>query len=179
MSDDVLTLLTRDHRAVETLLGRFDSIAPADRASYFCEVTQNLVAHEVSEELVVYPALREHSEQGEAVTEARLGEQAEAEETLAQMEDLDPRSAEFTTEFKKLRQAVLAHAQAEESSVFSLLERLTTIEQRQEMGDRYEKAKTTAPTHPHPHAPDTPPGNIVMGPVAAIFDRARDALHRA
>lgn len=32
-----------------------------------------------------------------------------------------------------------------------------------------------APTHPHPSAPDTPPGNLVAGPVGALFDRIRDA----
>jgi hypothetical protein len=33
-----------------------------------------------------------------------------------------------------------------------------------------------APTHPHPHAPSTPPGNVVAGAAASIVDKARDAL---
>jgi hypothetical protein len=36
-----------------------------------------------------------------------------------------------------------------------------------------------APTHPHPNAPDTPPGNMVLGPVAALADRFRDAMRKA
>ncbi len=72
---------------------------------------------------------------------------------------------------------MLAHAEAEESTTFPLLERITTTDERQELGARYQKAKDRAPTHPHPHAPDTPPGNKLLGPVAAIFDRARDAVH--
>ena len=43
------------------------------------------------------------------------------------------------------------------------------------MGERYERAKASAPTHPHPHAPNTPPGNVVLGPIAALADRIRDA----
>lgn len=49
------------------------------------------------------------------------------------------------------------------------------VDERVELGRRYVKAKDAAPTHPHPHAPDTPPGNVVLGPVAALVDRVRDA----
>jgi Thiamine pyrophosphate enzyme, N-terminal TPP binding domain len=38
----------------------------------------------------------------------------------------------------------------------------------------HEEAAT--PTHPRPRAPDTPPGNRLLGPVAALFDKARDAI---
>jgi hypothetical protein len=31
-----------------------------------------------------------------------------------------------------------------------------------------------APTHPHPNAPDTPPGNVVGGAAAGMLDKARD-----
>ncbi|MGH9092462.1 MAG: hemerythrin domain-containing protein [Acidimicrobiales bacterium] len=178
MTQDVLTLLTQDHQAAEALLQGFDDTVPADRAEYFCEVAHTLVGHEVAEELVVYPALRAGSEKSEEITEARLGEQAQVEQTLAELEDLDPQSGAFTNKFKKLRDAVVAHAKAEESTAFPLLKQATTAQQRKELGDRYQKAHDTAPTHPHPHAPDTPPGNKIAGPIAALFDRTRDAVHR-
>ena len=110
---------------------------------------------------------------------ARIAEQSAAEELLSEMESLDTSSAEFATKFQKLRSEVLAHAEAEESTAFPLLEEATSLEQRQELGERYTKAKESAPTHPHPHSPDTPPGNKLLGPVAAAFDRARDAVQRA
>jgi hypothetical protein len=44
------------------------------------------------------------------------------------------------------------------------------------LGERYKQAKAAAPTHPHPHAPDTPPANVVSGPVTALADRVRDAI---
>jgi hypothetical protein len=43
----------------------------------------------------------------------------------------------------------------------------------------FEKAKKTAPTHPHPSTPNTPGANMALGPVAAVFDRARDAVSSA
>jgi hemerythrin superfamily protein len=178
MAQDILTALKNDHHAVETLLDRFDDTDTDARGEYLCEVVQTLVGHEVAEELVVYPVITEESEKGEEVSQERLDEQAEAEQTLSELEDLDPRSGAFTNKFKKLREAVLAHARAEEATAFPLLEKATTAEQRRDLTGRYQKAKDSAPTHPHPHAPDKPPGNRVVGPVAAVFDRARDAVQR-
>jgi hypothetical protein len=39
-------------------------------------------------------------------------------------------------------------------------------------------AKKAAPTRPHPKAPATPPGNIVVGATAAMVDKVRDAVTR-
>ena len=56
-----------------------------------------------------------------------------------------------------------AHAQAEENGAFRLLQQSEDADARMTLGQRYEKAKRAAPTHPHPHAPDSPPGNVVLG----------------
>lgn len=174
---DILDLLKKDHQAAEAMLGRFDDVPAADRDEYFCEVVHTLVGHEVAEEMVLYPTIREEGSNGRQVADARLAEQAEAEQLLADMESEATNSAGFTAKFQKLRDAVLSHAEGEESTAFPMLANGTTIEERAEMGSRYENAKDRAPTHPHPHAPDTPPANKLLGPVAALFDRARDAVH--
>ena len=175
---DILVLLDDDHRAVEEMLGQFDDLVLADREHYFWTVVAELVAHEVAEELVVYPAIRSDAPDGDAQADARIKEQSEAEEKLAEMEKIDRSSVEFVTQFAQLRSAVLAHAQAEEDHIFPILRSVKDPSTRIEMGAKYEKAKAKAPTHPHPNAPDTPPGNKVLGPIAALFDRARDAARR-
>lgn len=38
------------------------------------------------------------------------------------------------------------------------------------------RAYSSAPTRPHPSAPDTSPGNAIAGPVAALSDRIRGAV---
>lgn len=176
---DIVDLLQSDHEQAKTLLNRFDATGPHDREQYFCEVVNELVKHEVAEEVVVYPVIREEAPDGEREADARIKEQSEAEQMLSDMEKLDATSSEFEQKFKELRAAVLGHAMAEEENVFPLLRALERSEERRELGERYEKAKATAPSHPHPHAPDTPPGNVVLGPVAAVFDKARDALKGA
>jgi hemerythrin superfamily protein len=172
---DVIELLLADHGAAKALLGRFDDVVPAQRADYFCEVVTELVRHEVAEELVVYPIIRQ-APGGDKEADTRIAEQSKAEELLAEMEKVDASSSEFATRFMNLRQAVLAHASSEETTTFPLLKETEDEESRRALGGRYEHAKSTAPTHPHPHAPDTPPGDVILGPIAALFDKARDAL---
>jgi hemerythrin superfamily protein len=139
-------------------------------------VVHELVRHEVAEELVVYPALRSDASGGDREADARIHEQSEAEEMLAEMQNLDACTAEFQAKFVKLREAVLQHAKAEESGAFVMLGQAENTDARAKLGARYESAKASAPTHPHPHSPDTPPGNKILGPVAAFADKLRDAI---
>jgi hemerythrin superfamily protein len=173
---DVIQLLEADHHQAEQLLARFETTSAGQRASYFCEVVNELVRHEVAEEVVVYPALRKNAPGGDAEADARIREQSEAERLLKEMESMDAQSAQFETSFRHLRDAVLSHAQAEENGAFRLLQQSENADARMTLGQRYEKAKRAAPSHPHPHAPDSPPGNVVLGPIAAVFDKVRDAI---
>jgi len=177
--NDVIQSLETDHRQAEQLLARFDTISMDQRDSYFCEVVNELIRHEVAEEIVVYPALRKDAPGGDAEADARIHEQSQAESLLKDMESMDAKSAEFDKSFHNLRDAVLSHAKAEESGAFRLLEQSEDPEARAKLAQRYETAKRAAPTHPHPHAPDSPPGNMVLGPVAALFDKVRDAVSKS
>ena len=174
---DIVQILLEDHREVKQLFERFDADMDLDaRDELFRELTTTIVRHEVAEEETVYPALRGTGEQGERESDARIDEQSEAEELLRSMEQLDVMSEKFELAFHRLHGAVLQHAQNEEAEAFPLLRSVTTHEDRRQMGERYEHAKQSAPSHPHPHAPDTPPGNRIAGPIAAVADRVRDAF---
>jgi hemerythrin superfamily protein len=175
---DIIQLLLADHRDIEELLGRLETVPLEDRADYFTTVVLELVAHEVGEEHVVYPIIR-HTPGGEAEAKARIAEESAAEGLLIGLQKLDPTSAEFATKFATLKDAVLAHARAEEATTFPLLAELEDGESRVALGGRFTHAKSVAPTHPHPHTPHSPPGNLVLDPVAALFDRARNAMKGA
>jgi hemerythrin superfamily protein len=174
-STDIVQLLKSDHEKVKQMFSKINSAGADERESLFWQLVSELVRHEVAEEVVMYPTIRSEAPDGEAEVEPRLEEQAEAEEKLATMEKEDPHSESFALQLSQLEKAVLAHAEAEESNIFPLLRALEDQNELVALGERYEKAKASAPTHPHPHAPDTPPGNKVVGPVAGLFDKARDA----
>lgn len=173
-ADDVVLLLEEDHRMVEQKFEELSLAGPATRGELFWKLTNDLVRHEVAEEVVVYPALR-HLAGGDQVADARIAEQSEAEAQLAKMEKMDAESPEFVAELATLKAAVLKHAKSEEETAFMMLRGSVETPQRVELGQRYVKAKDAAPTHPHPNAPDTPPGNVLLGPLAALIDRIRDA----
>lgn len=173
---DIVTLLRQDHKDAKRLLGELEGIGLEHREDWFRTVASTLVRHEVAEEEIVYPELRRSVPGGAEVADARIAEQAAAEEAMAMIEKIDPRSEDFVPGMIQLRQDVLEHAAHEEAEVFPLLEQYEDQPRRAVMGERYEKAKAAAPTHPHPHAPDRPPGNVLLGPVAATIDHIRDAV---
>lgn len=176
MPTNLIQLLLEDHQQAKHLLERFDAVPASQKDEAFCELTYTLVRHEVAEEEVVYPAVRRYVDGGDDLADMRIAEQAQAEQLLADMEKAGVQSAEFATLLSTLRADVLAHAETEEQSVFPELSANVHEDELRTLGKRYETAKKVAPTHPHPHAPDTPPGNLVMGPVAAVVDRVRDAV---
>jgi len=173
---DILTQLLADHRTIADMFDRWHRTPTEDRAEYFCELVPLLIGHEVAEEKIVFPAIRGVDEGTGPSVAVRIEEQAEAEQLLADMGRMDPVTEQFTDAFGRLAVSVSAHAQREEDEVFPLLDRYRDVLDRPTLGIRYERAKSAAPTHPHPHAPDTPPGNLVLEPVVAMVDRIRDAL---
>ena len=108
-----------------------------------------------------------------------MKEESEAEQLLKAMEKMDPDSAEFEQSFTKLRTEVDNHARAEETEEFPKVEQAEDSAQLEKMGKALEAAKALAPTHPHPSTPNTPIANVLVGPFAAVADRARDAVREA
>ena len=141
--DGVVNLLSQDHQSAEQRLDEFMESDPEARPELFWKLTDELVRHEVAEEVVVYPAVRKLGR--DSIANARIAEQSEAEEQLARMEKLEPSAPEFMAEFTDLRAAVLEHAKREESEVFSLLANAPS-ELQVELGQRYQTAKRAAPT---------------------------------
>jgi hemerythrin superfamily protein len=178
-TDDIVTKLLKDHQQAKQMLSRMQQGGTSKAREMFWDLTKELVRHEIAEEEVVYPEVRKTVPNGERLADARIKEQAEAEELLKKMEKAGADDKGFPANFEKLHKAVLEHAEKEERLIFEPMRTAIDAERRATLGQRYEKAKAAAPTHPHPGAPDTPPGNIVLGPVAALIDRARDAMHKA
>ncbi|MGZ7011152.1 MAG: hemerythrin domain-containing protein [Ilumatobacteraceae bacterium] len=133
-AQDVVEVLQTQHDQVRDLLRRIDRAAGSERAQPFAELVRQLKAHEAAEESVVYPALRTLGNEASAVADRRVAEEKEAEKVIAELEKMDPASAEFTEGFAKFRGAVEKHASAEESEVFPLLTDKLGDDTRRELG---------------------------------------------
>jgi hemerythrin superfamily protein len=177
---DGLDLLMNDHRGLEHLHQRLRSAGEdAERASLAREIVRELSVHATVEEQHLYPLVRETLDDGDALADHALEEHQTIKERLLELDRTDADDAALIQRVDDVMAAVAHHVQEEERVLFARLRSVLDGQRLRELGDQMEKAKTGAPTRPHPHAPNTPPGNLIAGPAAALVDRARDAIDGA
>ncbi|MFF1400673.1 hemerythrin domain-containing protein [Streptomyces sp. NPDC058287] len=175
-SPDVIAELTADHREVDELFARIEDITPgsAERKNLADQLTIELVRHAVAEEQHLYPAVREHVENGGALADKELADHGRVEELLKELESTDADALEFTQLLVKLKVEVFTHVKDEEDNLFPQLREACHPFVLESLGEKVRSAKKTAPTRPHPAAPDTPPANKLLAPGVGLVDRARD-----
>jgi hemerythrin superfamily protein len=173
---DAIEFLLEQHAQARQLLAEIDGARGEARRKPFERLVRLLAVHETAEEEVIYPVLRWADSESGRVADARLAEEGEAKKALADLESTDIRSAEFDERFATFKQMVLRHAANEEREVFPRVRASRSPDQLVALGDALRAAERVAPTHPHPHGPESATGNLVVGPFVAIVDRVRDAL---
>ncbi|GGO90339.1 hemerythrin domain-containing protein [Wenjunlia tyrosinilytica] len=175
---NVIEELTADHREVEELFARIEIQPVGDkrRRELVDELTIELVRHSVAEEQYLYPAVREHLEGGDALADKEIEDHAKAERMLKDLEGREADDERFDSLVALLKFEVTDHVRDEEGRLFPMLASACGPQVLDELGDKVRKAKRTAPTRPHPAAPDTPPANRLLGPGVGLVDRARDMI---
>jgi hemerythrin-like domain-containing protein len=170
---DAIELLTADHRAVEELFSRFEATgarAHKRREQLVEKMIAALSMHAAIEERVFYPAARrEVPASNDGVLEA-LEEHHVVKWTLSELDGLDPAHERYAAKVMVLIESVRHHVEEEEGELFPQVRKSLGKQRLEELGRQLADAKSSAPTRPHPQAPDTPPGNIVAQTVTAPFD---------
>jgi hemerythrin superfamily protein len=174
--DEVVAFLKAQHNLIEDM---FDQVLhasdPEAREKPFVQLRQLLAVHETAEEMVVHPRVRREVEGMDSIVDARLEEEHDAKELLSAIEKLDVTSQEFIDEFTKLRDAVLDHAQHEETYEFPKLQEELNAEELKRLTKAVQAAEAIAPTRPHPGV-ESAKLNFAVGPFASMLDRARDLI---
>ncbi|KAB8196747.1 hemerythrin domain-containing protein [Nonomuraea phyllanthi] len=176
---DVIAVLVTDHREVEQMFSELEHMKGgiSDQAKTLAEkVVIELVRHSIAEEEHLYPAVRQHVPGGGKLADQEIAEHADAEETMKRLEGLEPGDNDFWPTMGLLMSQIRDHIREEENDLFPRLRESCPPEQLVDLGGKVERAKKTAPTRPHPSAPDTPPGNKLLAPGAGLVDRIRDAI---
>lgn len=171
---NALTLLKQDHQNVEALFERFEKASADDheeKTRIAEKVIEHLSTHAVIEEQVLYPALRDRLPEDEFTVLEALEEHHAAKMMLNELEKTPAAHERFDAKFTVLMENVRHHVQEEETDLFPKARDAFTVQELEELGDALATAKAAAPTRPHPFAPDTPPGNILIGLPVAILDR--------
>jgi hemerythrin superfamily protein len=173
---DVVAYLKGQHEQIKALFGKVLNARGTERASAFYELRRLMAIHETAEEEVVHPAARRAlMSVGDSIVSARLREEHKAKVALVELESLDTASAAFETKLRALQTDVLAHAESEEREEFSKLGEALTSKHLERMRTVAEFAEMMAPTRPHPGV-ESAAANMLLGPFAAMVDRARDLL---
>jgi hemerythrin superfamily protein len=178
---DVVELLSADHREferifreLEQLTGSTDPDALARKRALVDEVSIGLVKHSVAEETQVYPRVQAEVDAEEA--ERAKHEHDSAEETMKQLERLDPSDPRYDEEIRTLIREIRTHVEHEEGRMFTELRASFDRPELVRMAEQVERIKAIAPTRPHPLTPNEGALRTVVGPVAALIDHLRDAV---
>jgi hemerythrin superfamily protein len=172
---DGITLLEQDHRTVERLYEEYQSATDADRKQQIVHtITRELSIHAEIEEMHLYPLAADVVDDGEDLAEHSKEEHQEVKETLDQIDSMSVGDEGFDEKLAEMMADVSHHVAEEESELFPKLRASIDDERLMELGRKLQTAKATAPTRPHPGAPNSSIGSKLLGPGTAMVDKARD-----
>lgn len=180
---DAIAVLKADHRQVTALFDRFEGLgdrAHATRQRTLQRITEELSIHAGIEENVFYPAVRARfAERDESMVLEALEEHHVVKVLLRELESMDPRSERYVAKAKVLREIVDHHVEEEESELFTQVRDAFSRSELRDLGAELEAARKTAPSRPHPSAPDEPPASTVANVLTAPLDAAASITNRA
>ena len=175
---DMVSVLVTDHAEMKQYFRELEAATdPEERRDIADKLTAEVARHSVAEEMFLYPAARKALPNGDELIDEELEEHSEVEELLKRWEGMKGDHPEFMSLFAQIRDGLLHHIdEEEEPKLFPEMQSALSKEEQEDLGAKITKAKKLAPTRPHPSAPDSPPGNIVLGVPTGIMDRIRDAM---
>ncbi|MFF8596880.1 hemerythrin domain-containing protein [Streptomyces sp. NPDC015220] len=174
---DAIELLKHDHRMVEQLFRDYHAAASETQRRGVIELAvRELSKHAALEEMMFYPMARKVLPDGARKIDEHLSEHLAVKKLLLALDKLpagDDREGDLMTQLKR---EIEEHVREEEGELMPELREHVSQQDLDELGRLIDEAKRSAPTRPHPNAPDQPPALTVIGPVAAAYDRFRDRL---
>ena len=174
---DAITMLTTDHREVERLYAEFQRAGMPDthrRQELANQIIRELSVHAVVEEQYLYPLTAEAVHDGEELADHSLEEHQGIKDRLAELDGMEATDPGYDQKLAEVMATVSHHVEEEEGDLFPRLRQSVGTDRLAEVGEKMHRAKAVAPTRPHPSAPDTPPGNKILGAFAAVADKVRD-----
>jgi hypothetical protein len=174
---DAIKFLKRQHDEVEKLFKRYEQ-NPQKGGELFGRIERAIVPHAIIEEMHLYPLVRERVPYGERLAEHSLHDHKEVEDALEKIGGLIADHMPFDITMQRVIDRVRHHVREEEqdNGLFDQLRAALSQRELDELGRTLERSWKIAPTRAHPLAPDTPPGNIVLGVPMGVVDRVRDRI---
>lgn len=178
---DLYPSLKSDHDRAWELLNSLTGGAgdyppgPSRRRRLAQQLVSLLSAHELSEELVVWPAVRRFCREGTELAAVALEQERNLRRALNELSSISP-SQEFDECVNTVAAQARTHFSYEQSQAWPRLADSLSAVCAYELAGRWRIARATAATKPHPHVPADP---RVLGPAMPLLsavDRMRGAL---
>ena len=171
---DAITLLTADHRQVESLYAQTGD-GTDFRQPAIDEIVRLLSIHDAIEKQLLYPTLRERVEGGNAMADRSIREHQKVAELLYQADQGDQPQAVLAA-LRETMDNVGEHVAEEESLIFPALRAALNPAELEQLGRQLQDAKPAAPTHPHPTSPNSGTTAKIAGTASGLLDKAKDAI---
>lgn len=140
---NALDLLKDDHRKVEKLLAQIASTSETDsekREKLFREFTAEMQTHEIIEEEILYPALKDHPKAKEVVLEG-YEEHHVVDTIMSELEEVPFDDETWAAKFSVMKENVDHHIEEEEEDMFEKAEDIFDSGELKTLGARMQERK--------------------------------------
>lgn len=141
----ILDVLTREHKLVDKLMAKIEESLEGEKFDEVPELFEvlktKLTGHARGEEMRVYPAMREMSDELKDLIGEANEEHALVHDKLAELSSLSADDDEFKAKFTVLKDLVKHHVEEEEGEIFKEARKSADQDQLVEMTAIYMEAK--------------------------------------
>ena len=143
---DPLKMLEDDHETVKKILGDLEDTterAVKTRTELFGRLEREMRVHEVLEEEILYPALKEHDKAKDLALEG-YEEHHVVDTIMGEMRDVSVEDETWTAKFSVMKENIEHHIEEEEGDMFKTARQVLSKQELEELGERMEQRKATA-----------------------------------
>jgi hemerythrin-like domain-containing protein len=143
---NAITMLMDDHRAVKKLLSELESTTERGvktREELFTRIKADLTVHEIIEEEIFYPALKEHPKAKDIVLEA-YEEHNVVDTLMGELSSLSYDDERWGAKAKVMQENIEHHIEEEEGDMFKKARQVFDEAELEELGNRMAKRRASA-----------------------------------
>ena len=143
---NAIDLLKEDHDRIKPLLAEIKETterAEKTRSELFSRIKEQLSVHEIIEEEIFYPALKEHPKAKEIVLEG-YEEHDVVSRLMGELDGMEPTDEQFGPKVKVMAENIEHHIEEEEGEMFKQARQVFEADELEELGARMERRKETA-----------------------------------
>jgi hemerythrin-like domain-containing protein len=143
---NAITMLTDDHRAVKKLLSELESTTERGvktREELFTRIKADLTVHEIIEEEIFYPALKEHPKAKDIVLEA-YEEHNVVDTLMGELSSLPFDDERWGAKAKVMQENIEHHIEEEEGDMFKKARQVFDEAELEELGERMARRRVSA-----------------------------------